>query len=530
MISTSSNRRQTAGTGLLTRFIQILLSIAAVQLSLGAQAADSSRDGSDFSPQWVIDQARMRAAMPYAASELAADSPLRDLDYDDYRRIFFAGGKSIWEQGGYPFRLQLFHPGFIYNQPVNLHLVENGVASALPFSTEYFDYHPDLTDLTRSLSAIPSGSAQIGYAGFRVHHPINNQSVYDEFLVFLGASYFRAVGENQFYGLSARGLGVNTVGPGDEEFPRFSDFWIERPEHDSQAIVVHGLLDSRSVTGAFQFYVTPGAPTEIEVDATLFPRVDLPRVGIAPLTSMFLFDATNRDAFDDYRNAVHDSDGLQVKLANGETLWRPLANPADVQVSVFQAPQPEGFGLLQRHQQFSDYNDDEARYDKRTSLWIEPLDDWGAGHVELLEIPTGVETSDNIVAYWQPADGLAAGTPQRFRYRMYWGLESPASAEIGRVVNTAAGLENGREQLFVIDYSGGEQIADVRSDSGSVLIHATTSAGVITGTSGTLVEATGNYRAYVKLDPAGADLAELHVTLEVAGERWGETWLYRWTP
>lgn len=509
--------------------ISLTLALVVGACGGGVAAQPSAMTGSpagEFSRQWLVEQARIRSTEPFSVPELAPGNPLRELGYDDYRRIFFNTDAAIWRSAGHRFQLQLFHPGFIYTQPVAIHLVDNASMRPLPFDTDLFNYHSSLASLKQDFEQV----ADVGYAGFRVHHPINTADYYDEFLVFLGASYFRAVGAEQFYGLSARGLGVNTVGPGDEEFPRFSDFWIEQPATESELITVHALLDSRSVTGAFHFQVSPGAPTLIDVEATLFPRVDLPRVGIAPLTSMFLFDATNRDRFDDYRNAVHDSDGLQILQANGETVWRPLTNPSDVQVSAFQASDPVGFGLLQRHQQFAYFNDDEARYDKRTSLWIEPVGDWGEGHIELLEIPTGVETSDNIVAYWQPSAGLEAGKAHRFNYRMYWGEESPISADAGRVVNTAAGAEHGSERLFVIDYSGGDQIPDVTSDPDAVLIHATTSAGVITSTSGTLVANTGNYRAYVRMDPAGTELAELHITLEVDGERWGETWLYRWTP
>lgn len=191
---------------------------------------------------------------------------------------------------------------------------------------------------------------------------------------------------------------------------------------------------------------------------------------------------------------------------------------------------PTGFGLLQRRQGFDQFNDDEARYDKRPSLWIEPLGDWGDGRVELVEIPTGDEYHDNIVAYWQPSGGLESGQEYRFQYRMHWGSDSPFALEQGRVMNTASGPELGSdERLFVIDYSAGESIPNVRSDWDAVEISATTSAGEITHASGTLLDANGRYRAYVRLDPREASLAELRVTLAVDGEQWGETWLYRWT-
>ncbi len=475
-----------------------------------------------FSRQWLHEQARQLSRQAFLPGQIDADDPLRSLDYDDYRRIVFNSDAAVWRDGNNPFQLQLFHPGFLHTAPVDIHLVEEGMARLLPFTTEVFSYHPSLT-------GIESWEVD-GYAGFRIHYPINTPSRHEEFLVFLGASYFRAVGKNQFYGLSARGLAVNTVGPGGEEFPRFSDFWIERSAAGANEIVLHALLDSPSVTGAYHFRVQPGDPTRIEVDATLNPRREMPRVGIAPLTSMFLFDATNRVHFEDFRNAVHDSDGLQIQQENGEMVWRPLANPTHLQVSSFTGPMPAGFGLLQRHQNFADFNDAEARYDKRTSLWIEPLNDWGAGHVELVEIPSVEEINDNIVAYWQPAENLQVGREYRYRYRMVWGYDSPVPARQGRIVDTASGAVDGTgERLFVIDYSDGEKIRNVTTDPDAIRIRATTSAGTITDVSGTLVEATGRYRVYVKLDPEDAGLAELRVTLETQGRKWGETWLYRWT-
>lgn len=495
------------------------------------RAAELEAIPDQFSRQWLHEHASRLAGTDFVADAMAADNPLRSLSYNDYRHIAFDPQAAVWRDEGLPFQLQLFHPGFLHTQPVGIRLVDAGGSRTLPFSSDYFDYHASLGPIDLAAAG--------GFAGFRVHYPINTRERHEEFLVFLGASYFRAVGGGQFYGLSARGLAVNTIGPGGEEFPRFSDFWVEKPEAGSEHILIHALMDSQSVTGAFHFRVDPGDATRMDVDATLYPRVDIGRAGIAPLTSMFLFDATNRDHFDDFRSAVHDSEGLQIRQANGETVWRPLSNPLTLQVSSLAATTPAGFGLLQRHQEFVHFNDDEARYDKRPSLWIEPRGDWGVGRVVLVEIPTVEETNDNIVAYWQPDAGLKAGEAYRYRYRMHWGQDSPISPEQGRITNTAigavplydsGGAVSGDERVFVVDFSDGDRIPDVLSDPDAVAISATTSTGTITDVSGTLVEATGDYRAYIKLDPAAAELAELRVTLEVAGRPWGETWLYRWTP
>lgn len=508
------------------RPVAALLLVACLPFSQSLVAQPASDTVPEpFSRDWLQDHARAMASQDFAPTTLADNNTLRDLSYDDYRRIVFDPRAAVWAEEPGAFQLQLFHPGFLHTTPVGIHLVQDGMASRLVFDTSLFNYHDSPVDVG-SLDAA-------GYAGFRIHHPINTTERYEEFLVFLGASYFRAVGKDQFYGLSARGLAVNTVGEGDEEFPHFSDFWIEQPASGDEQLVVHALLDSPSVTGAYRFTAVPGNPTRIDVAASLYPRRDRPRVGIAPLTSMFLFNETNRARFDDFRNAVHDSDGLHILQANGEQIWRPLANPAQVQVSSFEtddAAPPIGFGLLQRRQSFEQFNDNEARYDKRPSLWIEPRGGWGKGHVELLEIPTGGEYQDNIVAYWQPASGFEAGQEYHVAYRMHWGEGAPQAPEHGRVMNTASGTALGsRDRVFVIDYSGGQALPNLAENPDAVRINAITSAGTITDVSGTLVEATGHYQAYVKLDPGAAELAELRVALEVDGQPWGETWLYRWT-
>lgn len=507
--------------------MRIGLVVAAVLMVPAMAVATVQTGGTEsstpFSHAWLRDYAQSLSDQPYKAQALSDRNPLRDLTYDQYRRIVFDPAAAIWRDLPTLFQLQLFHPGFLHTTPVSIHLVENGMARRLAFAPERFTYEGSGVD--------PDDALASGYAGFRIHHPINTAERFEEFLVFLGASYFRGVGKNQFYGLSARGLALNTVGPGREEFPRFSEFWVERPTARNE-IVVYALLESPSVTGAYRFTVWPGEQTRMDVDASLYPRSESPRVGVAPLTSMFMFDATNRGSFNDYRASVHDSEGLSILQQNGERVWRPLANPNRLQVSAFGAQQatPTGFGLMQRHRSFAQFNDYEARYDKRPSLWIQPRGDWGPGHVELVEIPTNVEYNDNIVAYWRPAGGFQAGETYRFRYTMVWGQGAPGASEIGQIVDTSAGAALDNDDLvFVIDYRDGGTLPSIATNPEAVEIAATASAGRITGVSGTLVEPTGHYRAYIRFDSGEASLSELRVTLQVNGQQWGETWLYRWS-
>ena len=504
-------------------FTLLLLSALLPGQEFMAQAAFPA-DSGPVTYRQLRAHAQDLSTRPYTPAPIIASKSLRSLSYDAYRRINFAADAAIWRGDAQPFRLQMFHPGFIHSKPVSIHLIEGEKSRRLPFSADLFDYRDSPID-----TALPDAA---GFAGFRVHYPINSPDVHDEFLVFLGASYLRAVGRDTVYGLSARGLAVNTVGPGAEEFPRFSHFYIERPTAGCDEIVIHALLDSPSVTGAYRFTVTPGKQTRIKVDASLYPRHDSLRVGIAPLTSMFLFNSSNRPGFDDFRHAVHDSSGLQIQQADGERIWRPLANPTRVQVASFGAVSslPRGFGLMQRTQAFDQFSDNEARYDKRPSLWIEPLNDWGNGRIELLEIPTANEYQDNIVAYWRPETGLMSGGEYRFRYRMRWGADDNFAQEPGRVMTTASGAGPGdNERLFVIDYSDGRQLQSLAAGDAALRVRATASAGEIVHAGGELVDATGRYRAYVRFAPEQAELSELRVMLEIDGRQWGETWLYRWT-
>ena len=503
----------------------LLAALVPLQIASSESTLDTTepeRVTHNFSRDWLVQHAQNLSQQRFELRALAADSPLNRLGYDDYRRISFDQNAAIWARQDRNFTLDLFHPGFLYTTPVSINLVVEGVSRQVLYTTDIFNYDEDLENVSQL-------NAQ-GYSGFRVYHPINKPDRYEEFLVFQGASYFRSTAKDQFYGLSARGLAINTAQPQGEEFPYFTDFWIERPEPDAEHIKIHALLNSPSVTGAYSFNVRPGDSTVIDVDATLFPRQNMTHFGIAPLTSMFLFDATNRSRFDDYRNAVHDSDGLQILMENGEQIWRPLSNPQRLQMSSFLAPSVKGFGLMQRHQQFEDFNDSEARYDKRTSLWIEPLEDWGNGHVTLIEIPTPQEVHDNIVAYWEPEISMQAGEQYEYKYRMHWGPASPYRLEEGRILDTSRGKAmDGDDLVFVIDFSNAADLPNVATDPNAVEVRVETSAGSVTSANGVLVESTGNYRAYVRMNPGRADLADMRVSLHVDDQQWGETWIYRWT-
>jgi periplasmic glucans biosynthesis protein len=311
--------------------------------------------------------ARDLAAKPFQEEKTDLPPGLQNLTYEQYRDIRFDPEKSIWKGEPHGFAIDLFHPGFYYNSPVDIYIVKGNEQAKLNYVPDLFMFGPQVQK--------PTSEKDLHYSGFRLRYPINTKDVRDEFLVYQGASYFRAVGKGQLYGLSARGLAIDTGQPKGEEFPFFRSFWIKTPEADSKTIVIDALLNSQSATGAYRFTVKPGDSTLIDVEMMVFPRRDIDHAGIAPLTSMYLFGTLNKDGFDDYRLAVHDSDGLFMVNGREEWIWRPLANPKTLQVSAFQDRSPRGFGLIQRKHNFQDFLDLDLQYERRPRLWIEPIGD-----------------------------------------------------------------------------------------------------------------------------------------------------------
>jgi len=470
-----------------------------------------------FTFDTLLADAKRRATTPYAPQRNAVPAGLNKLSPEQYRSIRFNPDAGIWRAEKLPFRLELLRAGNNLQTAVTVSTVEDGMAKDLIATPAMFEME----------SALPAQLAKVSLplSGFRLRCRINSNKVWDEFLVFQGATYFRAVAKNLLYGQSARGLAINTAEPSGEEFPAFTHFWIERPGAHASSIVVYALLESESATGAYRFTVQPGVETLTDVDLTLFPRTEVRVAGIAPLTSMFLFDETNRGHLDDYRPEVHDSDGLQIESQTGEHIFRQLANPLKLQVSSFTTQQPKGFGLVQRSRLQSDFQDFDAQYERRPSAWVEPQGDWGAGSVVLVEIPSGRETNDNIQAFWRTGQPLTSGHPAHFAYRIIWCAEPPLPKSIGKAVATRSGASlDGKRRVFLLDFVGaGEKVDGLRLELSS-------SAGRITNATVMSNSELHGLRASFELDPRDADLVELRLRI-VRGDRpVTETWLYRWTP
>lgn len=495
-----------------------LVTLAASGL-LSPSTALAAGSGTVFDDDSVPAMARRLAAGPFRKPPADLPQWLQDMGYDEYRDIRFNPAHALWRKQGLPFQAQFFHRGFLFKDRVQVFTVAAGRARQV-------DYSPDLFTFRASAVRGRAG-ADLGFAGMRLHGAINRPDYFDEICAFLGASYFRALAKGQAYGLSARGLALNTVQPAGEEFPVFRAFWIETPAPGATAIVVHALMDSPSVAGAFRFAIAPGDQTVFDVQARLYPRVELTHAGIAALTSMYEFGASDRVGVDDYRPAVHDSEGLALLTGAGEQIWRPLHNPATVQDSGFQDASPRGFGLMQRQRDFAAFADSEAHYEKRPSLWVEPLGDWGKGAVHLVEIPTGDEYHDNIVAFWRPAAPLAAGREHRFDYRLHWCGDHQWKRELAIVAKTMMGAAAQPERrLVIIDFKG-DSLAGL--DDKELKPDVWSGAGKVLNAVAHPVPATGGWRIGFELDPAGAQAAELHARLLKGTQPVSETWLYRWT-
>ena len=419
---------------------------------------------SGFNFEDVAQRARQLAEAAYNGRESSLPKELANLNYDGYRDIRFKPSEAYWRDAKLPFEVTFFHEGWHFREPVKINEIVEKTVREIKFDATRFDYGRNKID--------PNQMHGLGFAGFRIHYPINTPKHKDEALVFLGASYFRALGKGQRYGLSARGLAVDTAVGSGEEFPRFVEFWLERPNPSAKALTIYGLLDSRRATGAYRFVLSPGITTSVDVTTRLYLREGVDKLGVAPLTSMFFFAENQRPTIDDYRPEVHDSDGLSIHSASGEWIWRPLSNPKRLLVTSFALTNPRGFGLMQRDRAFTHYEDLEARYDLRPSAWVEPKGSWGPGRVELVEIPVSDETNDNIVAYWVPANPPKPKQPYDLEYRLLWQKDAATRPPLSWVVQTRHGQGYTRRPdgsiAFVIDFEGAalrKMAADAKLES-----------------------------------------------------------------
>jgi glucans biosynthesis protein len=391
----------------------------------------AAADAQAFSFEDVANRAAKLASSSYQKPSGTLPKTLKALDYDQHREIRFRPDRALWRETRLPFEIMFFHQGWFYEDSVVIHELTAEGQRGIRFDPDAFDYGKTKID-REDLKGL-------GFAGFRVHFPVNTPSYKDEVLVFLGASYFRGLGRGQRFGLSARGLAIDTAESSGEEFPRFVEYWIERPQPTAKDLTIYALLDSPRAAGAYRFVLRPGITTVLDVDARLFLRRSVAKLGLAPLTSMFFFGANQRSTREDYRPRVHDSNGLSIQATATDWIWRPLVNPKRLLVTSFALTNPRGFGLMQRERSFGDYEDLEARYDLRPSAWVELKGPWGPGRIELVQIPVPDETNDNIVAYWVPDFQPRPKEALVFGYRVLWQRERENRPSVAWVRETRRG-------------------------------------------------------------------------------------------
>jgi len=514
--------------------------LSALGLPTAAIAADRIKLGSasDFSFDTLISKARALAQTAYKPQAAPPREILEKIDYEAHGKIRFYTSHALFGNGPGQFAVTFFHLGRFFQSPVHMHVVtgtgNTAKAREIVYDESYFEMPAD-----SPARQLPKGS---GFAGFRFQESRSgDQAKLDwrknDWVAFLGASYFRAIGDLYQYGLSARGIAIDVAQAGKaEEFPNFTHFYFETPSEGSNTVTIYALLDGPSIAGAYKFVMTRSTGIIMDIDTALFLRRDIARFGIAPLTSMYWFSETVKGTGADWRPEVHDSDGLAIWNGAGEHIWRPLNNPPHTTASAFGDNNPRGFGLLQRDRNFDHYQDG-VRYEDRPSLWVEPLQGWGEGAVQLIEIPTDDEIHDNVVAMWVPRAPAVAGNSYRLSYRLHWLQDEPFPTPLARCVATRLG--NGGQpgqarpqnvRKFMVEFKGApleklpfgvkpEAVLSASRGSFSYVFTEAVPNGV-----------AGHWRAQFDLTVDGDAPTEIRLYLRLNDKTLSETWLYQYFP
>ncbi|WP_424361704.1 glucan biosynthesis protein [Methylocystis parvus] len=474
---------------------------------------------SPFSRDMIVELARALAAKPYAPPPAELPAPFANLTYEQFVGIKTKPGSAIWAGENKGFSVEPLHRGNIFTTAVDLFVIENGAATRIAYDQNRFDYNG-----LKVAEKLPD----IGYSGFRVilSPPSGAES---ELAIFQGASFYRAVAAGQNLGVTARGLSIRTADPRGEEFPAFRSFWIEKPSAGANALVIHALLDSPSVAGVYHFTLRPGEATIIDTELTLFPRTTVDHYGLAGFAAASLLTPLDRRRPDDLRAMVSAANGLQMLTGAGEWLWRPVSNREELQFSSFVDVNPKGFGALIRNRDVADYQDDDQHWERRPSLWSEPLGEWGEGAIQLVEIPSESENNENIVAYWRPKAPLVGGASATFAYRQFWCWQPPSRPPMAVAMHSRSGrIPGSKLRRFVVVFSG-DVLAD-KDKTARLSAALTTSPGSATNVRTFTNAQAKTCRVVFDVDPAGENFCELRLVLRADEEPISETWLYRWTP
>jgi len=538
--------RRTFNTAAGASFLSLALGLAGKAVAADGGSPTAGKAGGlklgeaqPFSFPALIERARAAAAQPYTADRSLPADVLHRIDYEAHGKIRFNTDLALFKDGPGQFPVTFFHLGRFFQIPVHMHVLQHDggsyAAREILYDADYFNMPPD-----SPARELPDGA---GFAGFRFQESRTAKgngpdgTTLDwrgnDWVAFLGASYFRAIGELYQYGLSARGVLVDAAVSGKpEDFPTFTHFWFDAPADSGDTVVVHALLDGQSCTGAFKFLMQRAKNVVMDIDANLFARRDIDRLGLAPLTSMYWYSETVKPTAIDWRPEVHDSDGLAMWTGGGERIWRPLMNPTATQAAAFGDKQPRGFGLLQRDRNFDHYMDG-VYYDRRPSLWVEPLGDWGEGAVQLIEIPTDDEIHDNIVACWVPKDPVKQGSAYALKYRLHWNADEPYPTSLARCVASRIGRGGQPGQprpagvvKFMVEFLGPPLTKLPFGVKPEAVLTASRGQFSYVFTEPVPDNVPGHWRAQFDYTPDGPGATDLRLYLKLKGETLSETWLY----
>lgn len=473
----------------------------------------------------VCEIARVRSSQTFQPRQDDLPANLKNLNYDQTRDIRWREESTLWQDAELPFQVKFFHRTGWQPDRVDIFEIKDKKPRRLIYAAKQFNFGKN------NLPMQPMND--LGFAGFRVHYPINRKDYLDETIVFLGGSYFRAVARNQQYGLSARAVTVNCAVRGQvEEFPRFTRFWLQRPERSSTRLRILALLEGPSLTGAYEFVVSPGEETRVEVKSKLFIRKKIERLGIAALTSMYWFGENYRLDVQDVRPEVHDSDGLLVHNTTGEWLWHPLSNAKHLRENFFEDKAGSSFGLMQRDVDFANYEDLESHYEKRPSAWVEPIGETSGGKVTLIQLPTNKETDDNIVAFWWNGKPAEAGSIVDSSYTLYWHGPHPSRPPLALSNQTRIHYPVGKEPArFSIDFNGGT-LGKIPPDRPPDIDLSTQPPGLARDVQIAYNEHIQGWRITFILpgNSASPRSVELRCRLMSKEQPLTETWTYTWEP
>jgi glucans biosynthesis protein len=522
-------------TALSRRTLLQIMAAAGVARAVGGATPALAVEGLKFGPsepfsyEWLRQHARELAAKPYEAPPRPDPEIVAQIDYDAHGKLKFRKEFSLYREGPYPISFQ--HVGMYFPKTVRMHALDGDRAREVLYDPQYFTIGEE--HVAADLPEQPSA-----FAGFWVHEPLSAGPLekVEPWATFLGASYFRGVGELGQVGLSARGIALDPGGAQPEEFPDFVSYWFEPAASPDEPVTVYALLDSPSVAGAYRFLLRRTSGVVMDIEAEIHPRRTIERLGLAPLTSMYWYSETRKPTMIDWRPEVHDSDGLEMWTGSGERIWRPLNNPASISFSSFADENPRGFGLMQRDRDFDNYLDG-VRYHRRPSAWVEPLGDWGRGTVQLVEIPTNDEIHDNICAIWIPEQPHGAGSHIALRYRLHWMSDNPYPGELAKCVATRLG-RGGQPgtprpegvRKFMVEFLGGPLKDLPKGVLPEAVLTASRGKFSYVFTEAVPNDVPGHWRAQFDLTAEGSDPVELRCYLRNGDEVLSETWLYQYHP